>query len=704
MNQDSLSYRIFNAAILYFLVVLSVFSVYRLYTGEYLIVGLYLIGIAICLWIYRYSKKGKNLNRVVLPSIFFSILFGVFFWFKVGGVHGGGLVFFTFILISIIVTPRKHSRIMVALLFACQALLVLADFYLQDLPIWGDNPNARTIYLMAVFINMSIVWMLKSNYDKKEEKMAEFSLGLRELHRLNLSHSADKEDVLADYLQSGVNLFNMDVGLIFETKDNVQVVRKSNMPEATSNDILQANLNIIQEIEQQVCTFYRASASSNLDKRVAKGQNHRYFIGTPLVANNKSYGVLFFCAHDSLRKRFEDYDVELMELMALNISQHFSMQEWEEAQAKTDQALLLSDRRFKSIYDYANVGICVCDMEGKIVMANRALQKLLGFTEDELRMHTFYSLSDSGDLDQLSEDLKLYEQIILGEIDHYILEKRKTTKEGNPIYISKTVSTIRDENNEVKFTVMIADDITARKANEEKINGLNQELEIQVDKMEVANKELESFSYSVSHDLRAPLRAIDGFSKIILEDHKDEFTDESKRLLNVIISNSGKMAALIDDLLTFSRITRKVAEFKPIDFNLLISNIIEEQALDEKIFEIDQLPEAKGEKILMKQALANLIGNAIKFSSKKEQPKVQIGYADKEEHYEFFVADNGVGFNMAYYDKIFGVFQRLHTESEFSGTGVGLAIVQKVILKHNGKIWAESHEGIGTTFYFTIPK
>lgn len=228
-------------------------------------------------------------------------------------------------------------------------------------------------------------------------------------------------------------------------------------------------------------------------------------------------------------------------------------------------------------------------------------------------------------------------------------------------------------------------------------------LEKALARAEHSNKELEAFSYSISHDLRAPLRAIDGFSKILLEDYVHEFTIESKRLLNVIIRNSGKMALLIDDVLTFSRIGRKVSEFKSMDLQELVQELLEEHNIDESILKVSFLPYVKGDRALLKQVFSNLIGNAIKFSAKQDHPIVEIGYLTKPDKYEFFISDNGVGFDMAYYDKIFGVFNRLHTEDEFKGTGVGLAIVQKIISVHHGKIWAESNEGEGATFYFSLP-
>lgn len=672
-----------------------------------MIASFYACGISIGIWLYRLSKKGKYLSRIVIPSILFSVAFGVFFWFKIGGVHGGGLVFFTFILIAIIVTPRRYSKPMVVFLVVLQSALVWADVYLDHLPIWGNNPNAALVYLIAIFVNMSVVWMLKYNYDLKEEKISEFSEGLRELHRLNLRHDSSLDEVLSDYLNSGAELLGIKFGFIIEIQKGNPIIRNSNdsnNSDQFSEELLSLNKSVIMETDLERRTLFRAGKNSNLNRKGINGVVPKYFISSPLIVNNSMYGVLLFSADDSKRGGFEEYDIEIMELMAINISHLLDMKVWSEHQKKTDLELHLSEKRFKTIYDYANVGICVCDKKGMVLMANQALQDLLEYSEAELLGETFYSISGTDDLEEMDRDIKQYEQIILGKIDHYTIEKKNTSKNGREIFVQKTVSTVRDEEDKVRFTVMIVDDVTSRKLNETKIKNLNQQLEVQVDKMEVANKELEAFSYSVSHDLRAPLRAIDGFSKIILEDHEDEFSDESKRLLNVIIKNSGKMAMLIDDLLAFSRITRKATEFKPIDFNELVEGIIEEQALDISIFSISPLPEAKGEPTLMKQVLSNLIGNAVKFSTKESKPIIEIGAKENEDTLEYFVKDNGVGFNMAYYSKVFGVFQRLHTDEEFKGTGVGLAIVQKVMMKHNGKVWAESEEGKGSIFYFSLPK
>lgn len=707
MKEGSLEHKIFRAALAFILLMLIYASAYRLYIQEYWTLVAYFAGWVFTFLIWRTSRSTSGVKQVLVPWSVFIFLFAIFFWFKTGGFNGSGLVFFSIMLILVIIATKKWRIRLIAIFIVTQSLLIMADIYLKHLPIWGFNDKPHLDFILLTTLVLSLVVMLKNNYDEKEEKIERFSQGLRELHRLNLRHDSNLDEILSDYLNSGTELLGMENGLIIDMRQPAPLIRNSSAS-AVSNqyeeELLSLNKIVLEETKAEEITLYKAGGISNMSQKKVKGLAPKYFVSSPLVVNNEKYGVLFFSAEESKRSRFEDYDIEIVELMAINISHLLDMQVWSAHQKKTDEKLQLSERRFKSIYDYANVGICVCDMEGKVVMANQALQDLLEYTEDDMLGETFYTISGSSDLDEISRDIHQYEKIVLGEIDHYVIEKRNTTKSGREIYVNKTVSTVRDETEKVRFTVMIVDDITIRKNNETKINNLNQELENQVEKMEIANKELEAFSYSVSHDLRAPLRAIDGFSKIILEDHEKEFTDESKRLLNVIIKNSGKMATLIDDLLTFSRITRKVTELKPVDFEELVWGVIEEQALDKSLFMIGSLPEAKGEPTLMKQVLSNLIGNAVKFSANEENPKIEIEALDKGDYYQFSVKDNGVGFNMAYYDKIFGVFQRLHTDEEFKGTGVGLAIVQKVILKHHGKVWAESEEGVGTTFYFSLPK
>ena len=240
----------------------------------------------------------------------------------------------------------------------------------------------------------------------------------------------------------------------------------------------------------------------------------------------------------------------------------------------------------------------------------------------------------------------------------------------------------------------------------EDLNIKSEELQISAKQLEATNKELEAFSYSVSHDLRAPLRAINGFVSILLEDYHQVLDDEGKRICLIIHSNAVKMGQLIDDLLSFSRLIRSELHNSTIDMQSLVRTLIVEfqssKELDPNVISLQELPQSTGDSNLIKQVWTNLISNAIKYSSKTPNPQITIGANTTENEIIYFIKDNGVGFSMNYIHKLFGVFQRLHGANEFEGTGVGLAIVQRIVTRHGGRVWAEGEIGKGATFYFTL--
>jgi light-regulated signal transduction histidine kinase (bacteriophytochrome) len=230
------------------------------------------------------------------------------------------------------------------------------------------------------------------------------------------------------------------------------------------------------------------------------------------------------------------------------------------------------------------------------------------------------------------------------------------------------------------------------------------------DELEAVNRELETFSYSVSHDLRAPLRAMDGFSRVLLEDHGQQLGAEGVRSLNVIRANAQRMGRLIDDLLEFSRLSRKELQRSQVDMEALARAAADDLRRDPALaagaatIEIGPLPAVRGDAGLLHQVWANFIGNALKYWRTRTAPRVEISAGEQNGDLVYRVHDNGVGFDPIYADKLFGVFQRLHSAEEFEGTGVGLALVQRILERHGGRIWADGRPDQGATFYFMLPR
>lgn len=375
-------------------------------------------------------------------------------------------------------------------------------------------------------------------------------------------------------------------------------------------------------------------------------------------------------------------------------------------------ALSESEARVRAVINSAISAVIVIDNHGLITEWNERAEKMFGWTKREamgrelaemIIPHKYREAHRNG--------MKRAAESGDGPVLNQLLELSAVRMDGREFPVELSISAMKT-GDKISFCGFVTD-ITERKKAEEEIRSFSQQLEQKVmertDELQLANKELESFSYSVSHDLRAPLRSIHGYMNIFAEEYAANLDQEGKRLIDIILRNSQKMGQLIDDLLAFSQLGRKELVKGKVAMKEMAANIWEdlkrlEQGNREIELTLHDLPVAYGDHVTIRQVWTNFISNALKYTRGKSKAIIEIGFEDKKDETVYFVKDNGAGFDMRYYEKLFGVFQRLHSVHEFEGTGVGLAIIHRIISKHGGRVWADAKVNEGATFYFSLKK
>jgi PAS domain S-box-containing protein len=378
--------------------------------------------------------------------------------------------------------------------------------------------------------------------------------------------------------------------------------------------------------------------------------------------------------------------------------------EAEEIRRRDEERNRLNEIRFRllidAVKDYAIISL---DPKGLVTSWNSGAERLKGYSAEEVMGQHISRLYRKKDIDggRLDEELRQ-----AAEAGHVEDEGWRVRKDGSRLWAEVATTALRDPAGKLVGFVKIDRDISARRDSEKQIRDLNLELIQQLDQLGSVNRELESFSYSVSHDLRAPLRHVDGFARILKEEYSAAIPVEAIRYLDRILEAATRMGQLIDDLLNLARIGRQELKREKKQMAGLVKQVMAElpaEAQERSIeWRIEPLPEMNCDPGLMKLVFANLLANAVKFTRKQPMAVIEVGTRSTEGQLTIFVRDNGVGFDPRYADKLFGVFQRLHRQEDFEGTGIGLVTVQRIIRRHGGEIWAESQVDAGTTFFFTL--
>jgi PAS domain S-box-containing protein len=368
------------------------------------------------------------------------------------------------------------------------------------------------------------------------------------------------------------------------------------------------------------------------------------------------------------------------------------------------QAEVVERTQQASLLNLTHDTIFVRDMNDVITYWNRGAEELYGFASAEAVGKNSRDLLRTvlpQSMDSISAQL-LRTGRWEGEVKHVKADRTE-------VLVSSRWSLRRDEEKQPAAVLETNNDITERKRREEEIRGLNQELGKRSAALEASNKELEAFAYSVSHDLRAPLRHMVGFAELLQKAASTRLDDKAQRYMKIILDSAKRMGTLIDDLLAFSRIGRAETQKTPVNLDQLLKEALSEVQLEttgrEIVWRIDKLPVCYGDRSMLRVVLVNLLSNAVKFTRPRAKAEIEVGWTPGDtEEVEIFVRDNGAGFDMKYVDKLFGVFQRLHHMDAFEGTGIGLATVQRIVHRHGGEVRAEGAIDKGATFYFSVPK
>ena len=376
----------------------------------------------------------------------------------------------------------------------------------------------------------------------------------------------------------------------------------------------------------------------------------------------------------------------------------------EEARRQSDERNRLNEIRFRllidAVKDYAIISL---DADGLVTSWNSGAERLKGYAADEMIGQHVSRLYRKEDIERGNLQNELRQAAAAGHVEG---EGWRVRKDGSQFWAEVVTSGLRAADDELIGFVIIDRDISARRAAEKQIQALNLELTRRVDELGGVNRELESFSYSVSHDLRAPLRHVDGFARILKEEHSAKMTPEAIIYLDRILTAATHMGQLIDDLLNLAKIGRLELRRERAQIAGLVKQAIAElppEAKERNIeWWVEPLPELNCDARLLKLIFTNLLSNAVKFTRNQANAVIEVGSRVTDGQATIFVRDNGVGFDMQYADKLFGVFQRLHRQEDFEGTGIGLATVQRIVRRHGGEIWAESQLNSGTTFFFTL--
>jgi PAS domain S-box-containing protein len=535
-------------------------------------------------------------------------------------------------------------------------------------------------------------------------------------------HTISVEFISNVYVVNKKKLIQCNIRDISKRK-GIEVIQEATRIELEENKVIDDELS--EFAENIINTLREPLLMLDKDLRIVKANLsfYNFFMVTP----NETIGKLIYELGNNqwdipqLRElletilpqktTFDNYEVEheffslgkrVMLLNARQIKRAFGLEKiillaFEDVTKRriAEEKLLESETKFRNIFENSPLGKSLTGVNGSLNV-NKAFCDILGYSEKELKTKKWQELTHP---DDIQESIDIVQSLIKGEKTNARYEKRYIHKNGRTVWADVSTTLQRDKNNIPLFFITVINDITGRKKAEE-------QLKISLQNLERSNKELEQFAYVASHDLQEPLRMVSSYTQLLERRYKDKLDQDANDFIQFAVDGANRMQKLINDLLDYSRITARGKEFAKVDISQVLGQVVSN--LHELIIENnalvtnDDLPEVYVDESQILRVFQNLIQNALKFKNRAELPKIHISCKKKNDFYEFSVSDNGIGMGMQYHDRVFTIFQRLHSKEEYPGTGIGLSICKRIIERHGGKIWFESKENEGTTFYFTL--
>jgi PAS domain S-box-containing protein len=544
---------------------------------------------------------------------------------------------------------------------------------------------------------------------RKEEKIKHLNRIYALLSEINqtIVRTHDKEVLFTEVCRIAIEYgqFNIAfIGKLNSSDEKIKVLASSipdlNKPEKAVelNDIepvlSSEERKMIEAGNSYVCNSTLKSGGSVITLKGAERIEFLSYGIFPIMFDNKS--DFFFALFSEKIEYFTAEDIRLLAELTSDISFSLNLIDLEKKQ-------MVAEQRFKRVFENASLGMSLTAIDGKLLMVNKALAEMLGYSVIELTGKYFGDITHPDDIEASKNLVNSF--LIKKGFQSTPLQKRYIRKDGSIIWSEISSSLVLDDDSKPSYFITQMLNISERRKAVEEIKKLNQELELRVaertTELLAYTRELEAFSYSISHDLSAPLRSINGFSNALNEDYFELLDEKGKDYLNRIGSGVERMSRLIEDMLSLSLITRQETHFEMVDASEMVREISSAYKTNNEVeFKIKDRIIVDGDKGLIRIALENLIGNAIKYSAKAKKPVVKFDAVTLKGMQFLTIKDNGVGFDMTYVNKLFIPFQRLHTDVDFKGSGIGLALVQRIINKHGGEIWAESETGKGATFTF----